>query len=150
LGAATFFSNPAGDRAMAEQGRNVLAVVAGVVLWSVLWVGGAQVAALMGAGDVAGQSVTRTGALLGYIAFSVVLSVLAGYTTASAAGGSRMRAVHIAAGVLLLLGIGFEVSAWHLTPVWYHLVFLVLLVPAVVYGGRLRDSAAAQSRGAGA
>ena len=136
---------------MAEQGRNVLAVVAGVVLWSVLWVGGAQVAALMGAGvDVAGQSVTRTGALLGYIAFSVVLSVLAGYTTASAAGGSRMRAVHIAAGVLLLLGIGFEVSAWHLTPVWYHLVFLVLLVPAVVYGGRLRDNAAAQSRRAGA
>jgi hypothetical protein len=30
------------------------------------------------------------------------------------------------------------VSAWQLTPVWYHLVFLALLVPAVLYGGRLR------------
>jgi hypothetical protein len=51
--------------------------------------------------------------------------------------------------VLLLMGIGFEVSAWQLTPVWYHLVFLVLLVPAVLYGGRLREGSVRESPGAG-
>jgi hypothetical protein len=128
---------------MAGTGRNVMAVVAGVVLWSVLWVGGAQVAAMVYPAVLApGQPVTHVGALLGYIAFSVVLSVLAGYTTAALATGNRMRQVGIVAGVLLVMGIGFEVSAWQLTPVWYHLVFLVLLVPAVLFGGRLRVGSA--------
>jgi hypothetical protein len=115
-----------------------------------LWVGGAQLAAMMYPEVlVPGEPVTHTGALLGYIAFSVVLSVLAGYTAAALASGNRMRAVGIVAGVLLLMGIGFEASAWQLTPVWYHLVFLVLLVPAVLYGGRLRDGAVPQTHHAG-
>ena len=131
---------------MAGTGRNVLAVIAGVVLWSVFWVGGGQLAAMMYPAVLApGQPVTHTGALLGYIAFSVVLSVLAGYATAAAATGNRMRSVRIVAGVLLLMGIGFEASAWQLTPVWYHLVFLVLLVPAVLYGGRLREGTVRES-----
>lgn len=135
---------------MAGTGRNVLAVIAGVVLWSVLWVGGAQLAAMMYPAVLApGQPVTHTGALLGYIAFSVVLSVVAGYATAAAATGPRMRSVRIVAGVLLLMGIGFEASAWQLTPVWYHLVFLVLLVPAVLYGGGLREGSVRESHRAG-
>lgn len=131
---------------MAGTGRNVLAVIAGVVLWSVLWVGGGQLAALMYPAVLApGQPVTHTFALLGYIAFSVVLSILAGYATAAAATGKRMRSVRIMAGVLLLMGVVFEVSAWQLTPVWYHVAFLVLLVPAVLYGGSLRDGSVRES-----
>lgn len=38
----------------------------------------------------------------------------------------------------LTLGIVFEVSYWHLMPVWYHLVFLALVGPATLYGGVLR------------
>ena len=36
----------------------------------------------------------------------------------------------VLAGVQLLLGIMFEAVSWSLTPVWYHLVFLALVVPA--------------------
>jgi hypothetical protein len=68
----------------------------------------------------------------------VLLSILAGYVTATVASRDPMRAVWALAVVQLALGIGIEVSAWNLTPVWYHLVFLALLVPATVYGGRLR------------
>lgn len=125
---------------MAGAGRSVAAVVAGAVLWAVLWVGGTAVAASMFP-DALTAPVRHTGALLGYIAYSVALSVLAGYLTARVAGGvgrgGGMRAVWWLAAVQLVLGIGFEVSAWSLTPVWYHLVFLALLVPAIVYGGRL-------------
>jgi hypothetical protein len=136
---------------MAAAGRNVVAVVAGAMLWAVLWIGGTQVvASVYPALFVAGEPVTNTGVLLGLIAYGVVLSVLAGYATASVAVVDRMRAVWWLAGVQLVLGIGFEVSAWRLTPVWYHVVFLMLLVPAILYGGRLRAGAGPRAYHAGA
>jgi hypothetical protein len=127
---------------MAAAGRDVMAVLAGAVLWAVLWVGGTALATSL-ADLTAGAPVADTGVLVGFIAYSVILSVAAGYVTAALAGVDRMRPVYWLAGLQLLLGIGFEVSAWQLTPVWYHVVFLLLLVPAVLYGGRLRAAGAA-------
>jgi hypothetical protein len=66
------------------------------------------------------------------------LSVLAGYVTATVAGKDPMPVVWALAVLQLVLGIIAETSAWALTPVWYHLIFLALVVPATVYGGRLR------------
>ena len=124
---------------MRKTGRVVLAIVAGAVVWAVLWVGGAQ------AGKAAfpsllpiGQPVTSTGALLGLILYSVALSVLAGYVTASVAALEAMPAVWALAVLQLAIGVAVEAAGWNLTPLWYHLVFLALLVPATVYGGRLR------------
>jgi hypothetical protein len=53
-----------------------------------------------------------------------------------------MRTVWIFAVIQLVVGIGFEISYWEMTPVWYHLVFLALVVPATVWGGTLRQSKA--------
>jgi hypothetical protein len=64
--------------------------------------------------------------------------MLAGYLTAAVASIRPMPAVWALAVLQLVLGIGFEASAWSLTPVWYHVVFLLLIMPATVYGGRLR------------
>jgi hypothetical protein len=117
----------------------ILAVLAGAVVWATLWVGGTQ--ALQSAVPsllAMGQPVTNAGALIGLILYSVALSVLAGYVTAAVAPRDPMPAVKALAILQLLLGIGFELSAWSLTPLWYHLVFLALIVPATVYGGRLR------------
>lgn len=85
------------------------------------------------------QPLTHVGILVSYIVYSVVLSVLAGLVTALAAGSERpMRAVAVLATLQLALGIVAEVSYWDLMPVWYHLVFLALVVPATLYGGTLR------------
>ena len=124
---------------MATTGRAVLAVIAGAVVWAVLWVGGTMAAgAAFPSVLPAGQPVTDSAALLGLIVYSVALSMLAGYVTAAIASTRPMPAVRALAVLQLVLGIGFEVSAWSLTPVWYHVVFLLLIVPATVYGGRLR------------
>jgi hypothetical protein len=124
---------------MKNVGRTIIAVLAGASVWAILWVGGTQaVAAAFPDLLAAGQPVTHTGALIGLIIYSLPLSVLAGYVTAAVAVGDRMRAVWILSVLQLALGILVETSSWNLTPVWYHLVFLALIVPATVYGGALR------------
>ena len=125
---------------MSNTGRLVLGVIAGVTLWSLLWIAGTA-AAQAAFPDVLDPTrrLDHVGALLGYIAYSVVLSILSGYAAAAAASGARaMRTASIVAVILLGLGIFFEVSYWEMLPVWYHLVFLALLVPATVYGGKLK------------
>ncbi len=124
---------------MGATGRIILAVLAGAVVWAVLWVGGTQAAqAAFPDTLVPDQRLEHVGFLVGYIAYSVVLSVLAGYVTAAVRGTDPMPAVWILAVLQLALGLGFEISAWSLTPAWYHIIFLALIVPATVYGGRLR------------
>lgn len=123
-------------------GKTIGAVVGGFVLWSVLWVGGTAVAtSLMPEALASAERVEDVAVLLGLIAASVVVSVVSGYAAAAIAGRDHaVRAVQILAGVLLVVGIAVEASGWALTPVWYHLVFLALLVPATLMGGRLRSS----------
>ena len=71
-------------------GRVVLAVFAGAAVWAVMWVGGAMTAAATLPGlPPAGQPVTQTSVLLGYIVYSVALSVLAGYVAATVGRGAR-------------------------------------------------------------
>jgi hypothetical protein len=124
---------------MKNVGRTIIAVLAGAAVWAALWIGGTQAAsAAFPHLLAAGQPVTHTGALVGLIVYSLPLSLLAGYVTAAVAVGDRMRAVWILAILQLALGVFVEMSSWSLTPVWYHLVFLALLVPATVYGGALR------------
>lgn len=124
---------------MAKTGRVVVAVLAGAGVWAVLWIGGNQaaLAALPGI-LVPEQPITHIGALLLLIGYSVVLSLLAGWVTAAVAGAEPMRAVWVLAALQLALGIIAEVSYWPLMPVWYHLVFLALIIPATVYGGKVR------------
>jgi hypothetical protein len=120
-------------------GRAIGAVAAGFVLWSVLWLGfsaGAQV----GFPELIDptQPLTHTGVLLAYIGASVLVSVASGYLCAAIRGGRAMDTVWVLSILLLVVGAIAEISYWRFTPIWYHLVFLALLIPATVLGGRLR------------
>lgn len=120
-------------------GRAIGAVVAGFVLWTVLWLGFSVVLqSAMPEVVVPGQPLGHTGVLLAYIAWSVVISAASGWVCAAIRKTSPMGAVWALAIVLLLVGIGVEASAWSLTPAWYHIGFLLLLVPSTVFGGKLR------------
>lgn len=124
---------------MAKTGRAILAVLAGAAVWAALWVGGTQAAVAVFPDLLPkDQPITHVGALLGLIVYSLPLSVLAGYVTRAVAARDPMPVVWGLAALQLIFGIIVEVSAWNLMPVWYHIVFLALIVPATVYGGRLR------------
>jgi hypothetical protein len=120
-------------------GRPIAAVGAGALFWALFWNLGTLIARMIFPGIIDPQlPVTHTGALIAFVLFSAVLSVLAGYITATVRGAKPMGAVWVLACVQLVLGFAFEAAFWHMTPLWYHLVFLALIVPATVWGGRLR------------
>ncbi len=120
-------------------GRATAAVVVGALFWALLWNLGTLIARTVFPGIIDPQlPVTLTGALVAFVLYSAVLSVVAGYITATVRGGMPMRSVWALACIQLVLGVAFEAAFWHMTPLWYHLVFLALIVPATVWGGRLR------------
>lgn len=119
--------------------RAIVAVVAAFSLWTVLWLGlGAAAPAVVPDLVDPTQPLTHTGVLLVYLAWAAIISVAAGRLCAVIRRDDPMPAVWALAGLLLLVGIGVEAAYWSMMPVWYHLVFLALLVPATVLGGRLR------------
>lgn len=117
----------------------VLAVIAGYALWTVLWLGGGQglLAAFPDAMPQAdGQPIGSTPYLVGALVLSVICSLAAG--ALCRLGKAHWLAAAITLSVLLLLtGIGVQASSWDLMPVWYHLPFLILLVPATLLGARI-------------
>lgn len=119
--------------------RGIIAVVVGFSLWTVLWLGAHQVLlALFPEAYTPDGTTESTGLLLGYWVISMLVSLGAGYITALVATEQAKRFVFILAGVLLIVGVMVQISSWALMPVWYHLVFLVMLVPCTVLGGRLQ------------
>lgn len=123
--------------------RMIIGVLAGMALWGVLWNSGTALAQRAFPGQLSDvETITHVGLLIAYIAYSVVLSALAGFVTAASAGPRAVPAVYVLAGIHQILGIMAQVSYWDLMPIWYHLVFLALVIPATVLGGRLRSRAA--------
>ena len=121
-------------------GRIILAAVAGFVLWSALWlVAGLVVLAVVpDAYGEDGRTVTSAGILLVFILAAVVISLVAGWLATLVGRDGGRRAAMILAVLLLLVGLGTEISTWSYAPVWYHLVFLGLLVPATMAGAALK------------
>lgn len=123
--------------------RAALAVIAGYLVWTALWLGGN--AAFFGAAArvvEAGVAFTAPGPLAGLLALSLVCSVAAGLTAAAIAKARARAAVLVLAVLLLATGILVQSGVWPLMPLWYHLTFLALIVPASILGSRLIQRAA--------
>ena len=118
--------------------RSILAVLAGMAVWAALWLGSNQafLAAMPDAFREDGMPLGE-GLYWIYLLDSVVLSVLAGWVTGRLAG-RRPLAHGLALGLAqLAIGIAVQASVWDQMPLWYHLAFLALLIPANVVGANL-------------
>ena len=119
--------------------KRFLAVIAGFILWSVLWLClnvGLHKFGLLPAALT--QPMTAAAPLSALLAGSVVISIISGYLAAAIAGAPASPTVAALGVLLLLAGIYFQSKVWHLMPLWYHLTFLVLLIPMCFAGARLR------------
>ncbi len=120
--------------------RSIFAVIAGSVVWTMLWLGSnALVMRLFPDWYGEGGKVESAPVLLFMILRSVIFSILAGYITAWIARRSEIKHT-FALGVLqLVLGIIATIQFYNVAPLWYHALFLTLLIPSNVFGGWLRE-----------
>ena len=131
--------------------RIILAVIAGFLAWSILWVGSDQVLMSLspdwyGAHQHAFERAftnktafeADTTILFMHLVREILITLAAGYLTALIAR-ENVRSTLILGVLLLLVGIGVEAMAWNYIPAWYHIIFLLLLIPLTVAGGKLRN-----------
>ena len=116
--------------------RSIAALVSGYVLWTVLWLGGNagfRAAGLL-PGDVT-QPVLAPLPLFVLIALSLVCSLLGGYVAVAVPRSSSIRTVALLGVLLFATGCFVQSTVWHLMPLWYHLIFLGLVIPVTLVGG---------------
>ncbi len=119
--------------------RSIIAVIAGSVIWMVTALGmDGVLMSLMPAWFGANGKVESVPLMLFMMSYSLLFSVLGGFVTASIARRKEIQHA-LALGVLqLAMGIIATVQFYDTAPLWYHVMFLMLLVPANIFGGQLR------------
>ena len=130
----------------------VLGVIVGFIVWSIVWVGSDALMAnlspdwwgrhsqkLQAAFDDGSTPEHDNMISLVMLIRSILTSIIAGYMAALVAGEYRRSTMALGI-ILVLVGITVEGLTWRMAPAWYHIVFILLLYPMTVLGGRLRRS----------
>lgn len=121
--------------------RSILAVFAGVVVWGVLSQVVLAIVKSLAADDFDENSIPQTAAMFGtMLGFSVIYSVAAGFTAGAIASDNVMTHAVILGCVNLAIGIAVQAMYWNQIPLWYHLVFLALVLPLSYTGGLIAKS----------
>jgi hypothetical protein len=131
--------------------RIILGVIAGFIAWSILWVGSDAILSAISTDwgktstEFQEAAANRTpyalssAVLIALLIKSFIVSIISGFVTALIARENTKST--FALGVLLLLfGIFVQAGYWNYMPLWYHIPFLILLIPMTVLGGKLRKT----------
>ena len=116
--------------------KRILGVVAGLAMWIaiVMAVGTIMRLSWPAYANVADAMTFTLPMLIARLSISAVATLAAGMVTAVIAQPSKL--VSLMPGLLLLIVfIPVHASLWDRFPVWYHLTFLVPLVPLTYLGG---------------
>lgn len=118
--------------------RSILAFLAGIVAWAVVVSVLNRILRLSLPGYTAAEpTMTFTlGMKLARLTMAAVASLSAGATAGAIAPRSRRVALILGAFVLACF-IPSHIWLWAKFPVWYHLTFLLTLVPLVVLGSKI-------------
>ena len=119
--------------------RIILGVVAGFIVWSILWVGvDAGLRAVWISYDESVKAMTFSSSMLIVpLILSAIVSIVSGFVAALIAK-ENSKSPLILGIVLLIVGIFVQMGVWDKIPLWYHLAFWILLIPMTVLGGKLR------------
>ena len=131
--------------------RAALGVIAGFLAWVAAWFGGEKILSAIGpdwfgvhqrafeAALIDGTLPYTANAtmLATHIVLGVIVTLLAGFVAALAAGENK-RAPLILGCLLLAMGVMKAVMSWPYVPLWYHLIFTALLLPMAIMGGKLQ------------
>jgi hypothetical protein len=119
-------------------GRKILGVVAGLAVWQIIVIvaGAIMRQSWPAYASVADAMTFTVPMLVARLSISTVATFVTGLVTASII--PRAVLARLMPGVLLLVGfIPVHITLWDKFPVWYHLTFLVSLVPLTYLGGTI-------------
>lgn len=116
--------------------RGVVAVVAGNLRWTALWLSLGTALRRSGALPPETEPVSAVFPLVLLLVASAVFSIGAGYLVATIGG---WKPAWVFAALQLTIGTLVQAQCWALLPGWYHTGFLLALVPATLFGARLRS-----------
>ena len=119
--------------------RAILAVAAGLVLWILLISVLNRGLRLLVVGYAAAEPTLSftLGMLVARLLIAALTSLIAGALVRWLAP-ANVRAPLLLGVILLIAFIPVHVRLWSLFPFWYHMVFLVTLIPLVMLGSRLK------------
>ena len=121
--------------------KNIFAVIGGFVLWSAAWiVSDLTLDVIFPSWHRDGLENTTASYLIFSIARSIFISLICGYIAALIARQYQMQTALVLGILLFAFGIFVQVSNWEKIPLWYHLIFLVLLIPMTWLGAKLRNA----------
>ena len=113
-------------------------MIAGLVVWVIIVMAIGQImrSSWSAYASVATAMTFTLPMLVARLSISVVATLAAGLVTASIAPRSTL--VRLMPGLLLLVAfIPEHINLWDKFPIWYHLTFLVSLVPLTYIGGTI-------------
>ena len=129
--------------------RIILGVIVGFIIWSALWVGSDAVfsaispdwgntsADFRAAVENKMPFTLSSAILLTLLIKSFIVSIISGFVAALIAKENRKSTLVL--GVLLLIfGILIQTVYWNYVPLWYHIPFLLMLIPMTILGGKIR------------
>lgn len=118
--------------------KSTIAVVTGFIVWTVLFLGYNSVISIaLPASFNSDGSTDSTGILILALTFSIVFSALSGLICSKLAKEGAFKSSIILGALLLGVGLIVQLQYWDQMPLWYHLSFLGLLIPGVLFGYRL-------------
>ena len=132
--------------------RIMAGIVAGFVVWSIFWTGSDAILSAVSPGwykrhlsefqsavDNRSDYTANSTMLIIALIRSVIFSLVAGFVAAAIARENVKSTVGL--GVLLILfGVFVQSILWNYVPLWYHIPFLLLLVPMTIAGGKLKSN----------
>lgn len=130
--------------------RIILGVIGGFMGWMIVWVGIERILVAVlpewyGVPQLAFQEAVEKGAssftvetrlLLSHLVIGSVVSVMAGYLAALIAGENK-RSPLVLGFMLAAFSLLIVFLSWPYVPLWYHVTFTAMLLPLVIFGGKL-------------
>ncbi|MCB0139613.1 MAG: hypothetical protein KDE50_06850 [Caldilineaceae bacterium] len=121
--------------------RNTLAVLVGFSVWAALFIGSISLLFKSASNSPnMAELNNEPGMLIFLILLGLIYAVIAGLITARTANISPTIPTLILGLTLLIASLAAQIRFWEMLPVWYHLSFLLLLIPGVFMGAILQTT----------
>ena len=130
--------------------RLILGIIVGFVVWTILWLGSEQMLSVLspgwfGAHQIAFEKATfnkepftvETSILLVNLFRGILITIISGYVAALIAAENK-RSTLILGILLLAFGLFVVAMTWSMIPIWYHVLFSLMLIPMTILGGKMR------------